>query len=87
MKHSGKGKKKNSRNTLKSFVVPKSAKAGKDAPVLDNSISDGGIANRNRLVLEEANEVWEFRKLLGLAFIGDENEVVEKIKYLKAYCY
>ncbi|GFS42115.1 hypothetical protein Acr_00g0078180 [Actinidia rufa] len=38
-----------------------------------------GVANRNRLILDEAQAAWAIGKILGMEYKGDEDEVVSKM--------
>ena len=51
---------------------------------LSASISSRDINNRNRILLDEAQAIWEVDKLFGLSYDGDENEVISKIAELEA---
>lgn len=44
-----------------------------------DSISTEEILNRNKLILSEAQAVWECNKLLGIGYAGEENEVISRI--------
>jgi len=57
-------------------VVLRSAVA---AATLSASVSSGGINNRNRILLNEAQSIWEINKLNGIGYDGDEEEVISKI--------
>lgn len=48
------------------------------------SISSNGIANRNRLLLNEAQTIWEVNKVIGIGYDGDEEEVISKIAEMEA---
>lgn len=50
---------------------------------LSASISSNGINNRNKMLLNEAQAVWEVNKLY-MSYDGDEEEVVSKIAELRA---
>ncbi|KAI8568563.1 hypothetical protein RHMOL_Rhmol02G0210800 [Rhododendron molle] len=43
------------------------------ALALSVSISEGGIANRNRILLNEAQAAWTLNKIMGLKYDGDED--------------
>lgn len=60
----------------KKCVVLRSAVA---AEALSASISSDGIANRNRIILNKAQTIWELNKLVGIGYEGDEEEVISKI--------
>lgn len=47
------------------------------------SISSVGINNRNCILLNDAQGVWEFNKSLGLGYDGDEGEVESRIAQLE----
>lgn len=49
------------------------------AAALSASLSSDGINNRNRILLNEAQTIWEMNKLYGIGYDGDENEVISKI--------
>lgn len=65
----------------KKCVVLRSAVA---SAALSASISSRDINNRNRILLDEAQAIWEVDKLFGLSYDGDENEVVSKIAEMEA---
>ncbi|KAL7185647.1 hypothetical protein ACSBR2_027571 [Camellia fascicularis] len=46
------------------------------------SISLDAIANRNHIIINEAQAVWEIGKLLGLKSIKEDDEVVGKLQEL-----
>ena len=66
----GRTRKRSSCATLRSIMA---------AVSLSVSISAEGVANRNRLILDEAQAAWEIGKLLGMEYEGDEDEVVSKM--------
>ena len=47
------------------------------------SISEGGICNRNDMILTEALEVWKFGKALGMSYDSDDNEIVSRFQELE----
>ncbi|KAI8566817.1 hypothetical protein RHMOL_Rhmol02G0071500 [Rhododendron molle] len=49
------------------------------AVALSVSISSRGIENRNRILLNEAQAVWNVNKLMGLSCDGNEDEVISKL--------
>ncbi|GFZ09150.1 hypothetical protein Acr_20g0009580 [Actinidia rufa] len=73
---SKKGKQRGRRRKSSSGVILRSAMA---AASLSASISVGGVANRNRLILDEAQAAWAIGKLLGMEYKGEEDEVVSKM--------
>lgn len=62
-------------------VVFRSAVA---AAALSASISSDGIANRNRILLNEAQANWAVNKSMGIGYEGDEAEVISKIAEMEA---
>ncbi|KAG5565558.1 hypothetical protein RHGRI_001461 [Rhododendron griersonianum] len=54
------------------------------AVALSASISSGGIVNRNRIILNEAQAIWECNKIMGMGYDGDEDEVVNRFADMKA---
>ncbi|MBA0548846.1 hypothetical protein Golob_019916 [Gossypium lobatum] len=51
----------------------------KDEDVVNASLSDSNINNRSKLILDEAKNAWEVRKMLGFSVTGYECEVVDEI--------
>ncbi|MBA0790915.1 hypothetical protein Gohar_015529 [Gossypium harknessii] len=47
--------------------------------VVNASLADSHINNRRKLILDEAKNAWEVRKMLGFSVRGDEREVVDEI--------
>ncbi|KAG5520652.1 hypothetical protein RHGRI_033285 [Rhododendron griersonianum] len=64
-----------SRNNKPKCVVYRSAVA---ALALSASISSDGVINRNRIILDEAQAIWTCKKIMGLGYDGEEDEVVSK---------
>ncbi|KAI8567696.1 hypothetical protein RHMOL_Rhmol02G0141800 [Rhododendron molle] len=54
------------------------------AVALSASISSGGIVNRNRIILNEAQTIWECNKIMGMGYDGDEDEVVSRFADMEA---
>ncbi|KAI8526398.1 hypothetical protein RHMOL_Rhmol13G0304200 [Rhododendron molle] len=54
------------------------------AVALSASISSGGIVNRNRLILDEAQAIWECNKIMGLGYDGNEDEVISRLADMEA---
>lgn len=69
------------RNKNKSVVLRPTIAA---TAALTASISSGGINNRNRILLDEAQAIWAINKMHGINYDGDEQEVVSKIVDLEA---
>lgn len=67
-------------NKQKSVVF----RAAVSAAALTASVSAEGIVNRNRILLNEAQAVWECNKLMGIGYDGDEDEVISKIAEMEA---
>ncbi|KAK9265813.1 hypothetical protein L1049_017789 [Liquidambar formosana] len=49
----------------------------------DSSISDGGIANMNNLILKEARETWNVMQQVGFRSLGNDEEILDKISDLE----
>ncbi|KAK9288371.1 hypothetical protein L1049_016825 [Liquidambar formosana] len=47
------------------------------------TISDGGIANRNQLILQEANDTWNVMQRVGFRSLGNDQEILDKISELE----
>lgn len=62
-------------------VVLRSAVA---AAALSASVSSGGINNRNKILLDEAQTIWAVNKIMDIGYEGDEEEVISKIVELEA---
>ena len=43
------------------------------------SVSEDGIANRNKILLNEAQAIWAMNKAAGIGYEGDEDEVISKL--------
>ncbi|KAI8552569.1 hypothetical protein RHMOL_Rhmol06G0277100 [Rhododendron molle] len=43
------------------------------------SISSEGISNRNRILLNESQAVWQVNKMMKIGYKGSEDEVISKI--------
>lgn len=54
------------------------------AAALSASISSEGIVNRNRIILNEAQAIWECNKIIGVGYDGEEEEVISKIAEMVA---
>lgn len=71
----------NGKRNNKKCVVLRSAVA---SAALSASISSGGINNRNKILLDEAQAIWAVDKLFGISYDGEEEEVVSKIAEMEA---
>ncbi|KAK9286825.1 hypothetical protein L1049_015230 [Liquidambar formosana] len=49
----------------------------------DSSISDGGIANRNNLILKEGRDTWNMMQQVGFRSLGNDEEILDKISNLE----
>lgn len=54
------------------------------AAALSASISSEGFVNRNRILLNQAQTIWEINKAFGIGYHGDEAEVISKIADMEA---
>ncbi|KAG5539457.1 hypothetical protein RHGRI_019859 [Rhododendron griersonianum] len=54
------------------------------AVALSASISSEGIVNRNRIILDEAQAIWECNKIMGMGYDGDEDEVISRLADMEA---
>ncbi|KAG5550142.1 hypothetical protein RHGRI_015184 [Rhododendron griersonianum] len=54
------------------------------AVALSASISSGGIVNINRIILDEAQAIWECNKIMGMGYDGDEDEVISRFADMEA---
>lgn len=72
--------KQGSKKGGKKCVLFRSAVA---AAALSASISSNGINNRNKILLDEAQAIWEVNKLY-MSYDGNEEEVISKIAELRA---
>ncbi|KAI8543397.1 hypothetical protein RHMOL_Rhmol08G0214300 [Rhododendron molle] len=48
------------------------------ALALSAFISSNGVSNRNRIILDEAQAIWTYNKIMGLGYDGEEDEVISK---------
>ncbi|KAI8553504.1 hypothetical protein RHMOL_Rhmol05G0021000 [Rhododendron molle] len=51
---------------------------------LSSSLSSEGVINRNRIILNEAQAIWECNKIMGVGYDGDEDEVVSRFVEMEA---
>ncbi|KAK9266423.1 hypothetical protein L1049_012443 [Liquidambar formosana] len=49
----------------------------------DSSNSDGGIDNRNNLILKEARDIWNVMQQVGFRSLGNDEEILDKISDLE----
>lgn len=57
-------------------------------PTISNSIDDSHVRSVNKLLLKDGNHVaekiWEIGKKMGVTFLGDDVEMVNRIEELEA---
>ncbi|KAK9273300.1 hypothetical protein L1049_018107 [Liquidambar formosana] len=53
------------------------------SPLDSASISDGGIVNRNHLILQEAKDTWSVLQRAGFRSLANDHEILEKISELE----
>ncbi|KAI8565684.1 hypothetical protein RHMOL_Rhmol03G0279900 [Rhododendron molle] len=65
-----------SRNNKPKCAVYRSAVA---ALALSASLSSDRVINRNRIILDKAQAIWTYNKIIGLGNDGEEDEVISKL--------
>lgn len=56
--------------------------------LLNNSLSDEDIINMNKAILknnawEEASDIWNFGKSIGISFKGEEKDIIRRLEALE----